>query len=204
MQIALIVLGYLVGSIPFAVLVVRLLHGKDVRHTGSGNIGARNSLRVGGKKAGILVLILDALKSALPMLLAKLLTNNLWTVALVGAAAITGHCFSWYLIWRSLRMTWHGWRVALVRWGGQGLASALGVIAVLAPLLILPVLGLGIAINFGLKRSTLAATTMIVVAPILAAWRGYEPAVWTGFAISAVVIGIKLLQDIPPGVSEPM
>lgn len=204
MHFFLILLGYLVGSIPFAVPVVRLLHGKDVRETGSGNVGARNSLRVGGKRAGIIVLILDALKAVVPMLIAQQLTHNRWTIALVGVAAIAGHCFSLYLIWRSLGMPWINWRVALVRWGGQGLATALGFITMLAPFLVLILVAIGIVISVSLKRTTLAAATMITLAPIFAWWRGYDQSVWLSFVIAATIIGIKLLQDIPPGLSEPM
>ena len=70
MLAALVLLGYLAGSIPFGVLVTRWARGVDVREEGSGNIGATNVARVAGRKLGILVLVLDAPKGALPVLLA--------------------------------------------------------------------------------------------------------------------------------------
>ena len=93
MLFLLLLLGYLIGGIPFAVPVVRWLHGLDVRDTGSGNVVARNSLRVGGPGAAALVLLLDALKSAAPMLAARWLSNDSWAVPLVGVAAVLGHCY---------------------------------------------------------------------------------------------------------------
>lgn len=198
MRTILILAGYLIGGIPFAVPVVRLLHGLDVRDTGSGNVGARNSLRVGGKRAGALVLVLDALKSALPMLLARAWSGDAWTVALVGVAAVVGHCFSPYLILRAINQRWAGWRKFLLLAGGQGLASALGVMAVLTPLIALPVLALGAAIIFGLKRSTGAAVAMIAAGPLAAAWLGYPAANAAALGLVAGVIAVKLLPDLLP------
>ena len=168
MRMLLILAGYLIGGIPFAVPVVRLLHGLDVRDTGSGNAGARNSLRVGGPLAGLLVLVLDALKAALPMLLARSWAGDAWTVSLAGVAAVVGHCFSPYLILRALNQRWAGWRKFLLLAGGQGLASALGVILMVAPMLALPVLALGAGFIFGLKRPTAAAVAMISAGPLAA------------------------------------
>jgi glycerol-3-phosphate acyltransferase PlsY len=115
---ALIALGYFSGSIPFGVLVTRWVRGLDVRTQGSGNIGATNVARVAGKKLGVAVLLLDALKGALPVLLAmSLLPNSPTTHAVVGLAAFLGHVFP---VWLKLK-------------GGKGVATALGVLVVLAP-----------------------------------------------------------------------
>nr|WP_217911818.1 glycerol-3-phosphate 1-O-acyltransferase PlsY [Myxococcus sp. AM011] len=112
-------LGYLAGSIPFGVLLTRWLRGVDVRQSGSGNIGATNVTRVAGKKLGALVLVLDAVKGALPVALALRLVPDLPTVhVLVGLAAVLGHV---YPVWLKLH-------------GGKGVATALGVLLVLAPL----------------------------------------------------------------------
>ena len=198
MRILLILAGYLIGGIPFAVPVVRLLHGLDVRDTGSGNAGARNSLRVGGPLAGLLVLVLDALKAALPMLLARSWAGDAWTVALAGVAAVVGHCFSPYLILRALNQRWAGWRKFLLLAGGQGLASALGVILMVAPVLALPVLALGAGFIFGLKRPTAAAVAMISAGPLAAALLGYPAPNLAALGLSAGVIAIKLLPDLLP------
>ena len=114
----LVVLGYLSGSIPFGLLLVRAARGVDVREQGSGNIGATNVARVAGKGLGVLVLVLDAAKGALPVLLARALRPESPVVpAVVGLAAFAGHVAPPWLRFR----------------GGKGVATALGVLAVLAP-----------------------------------------------------------------------
>lgn len=113
----LVLLGYLSGSIPFGLLLVRAARGVDVREQGSGNIGATNVARVAGKGLGALVLVLDALKGALPVLLARAVDGTEQVPALVGLAAFAGH----------VAPPWLGFR------GGKGVATALGVLAVLAP-----------------------------------------------------------------------
>ena len=114
----LIAVGYLAGSVPFGLLLARAVAGKDVRTEGSGNIGATNVARVVGKKLGAVVLILDALKGALPVLAALHLLPGqpLWHDA-VGLAAFFGHVFP---VWLKFK-------------GGKGVATALGVLVVLLP-----------------------------------------------------------------------
>ncbi|WP_426749474.1 glycerol-3-phosphate 1-O-acyltransferase PlsY [Myxococcus sp. Y35] len=118
MTSALVLLGYLAGSIPFGVLLTRWLRGVDVRKGGSGNIGATNVTRVAGKKLGAVVLLLDALKGALPVLLAVRWVPEAPVVHVsVGLAAVLGHI---YPVWLKLQ-------------GGKGVATALGVLLVLVP-----------------------------------------------------------------------
>src|SRR5512141_2562529 len=103
LALLLIVAAYLLGSIPFGVVLTRLLAGKDVRQVGSGNIGASNVTRAAGKVAGVLTLVLDAAKAAVPMLLAlrafapegRAVAEG-WAVA-VGLAAFLGHCYPVWL-----------------------------------------------------------------------------------------------------------
>jgi glycerol-3-phosphate acyltransferase PlsY len=114
----LVALGYLSGSVPFGLILVRAVRGVDVRAEGSGNIGATNVARVAGKRLGVLVLVLDALKGALPVALARSVAPAGSLVpAAVGLAAFAGH----------VAPPWLGFR------GGKGVATALGVVAVLAP-----------------------------------------------------------------------
>ena len=118
----LLVGAYLVGSIPFGLLLGRWLHHVDLRTLGSGNIGATNAGRVLGKKTGTVVLLLDVLKGMLPTLAARLLVEDDWPVAagwptLCGLAAVLGHVFPVYLGFR----------------GGKGVATSLGVAIVLGP-----------------------------------------------------------------------
>ena len=112
----LVIAGFLLGSIPFGVIVGKSL-GVDIREKGSGNIGATNAARVLGVGPGLLVLALDAGKGAVAAQLATYLDAPLWCLAAAGFAAILGHCFSPLLRGK----------------GGKGVATALGVFVVVAP-----------------------------------------------------------------------
>ena len=120
--LALSVLAYLLGSIPSGLLVARALGGPDPRGSGSGNLGTANLYRLLGRKAGALTLLGDVAKGALPVALARLTLTPLgaWQdtgVALVAAAAVTGHVFPLYLKFK----------------GGKAVATTFGVVAVLVP-----------------------------------------------------------------------
>ncbi|MDQ3262536.1 MAG: glycerol-3-phosphate 1-O-acyltransferase PlsY [Myxococcota bacterium] len=118
MPLLAILVGYLLGSIPFGVLIARWKAGIDPRSGGSGNIGATNVARVAGKKLGVLTLLLDAGKGALAVGLAVLLFPDQPRLhALVGLAAFLGHVFPPWLRFK----------------GGKGVATALGVLLVLLP-----------------------------------------------------------------------
>lgn len=116
-------LSYLSGSIPFGFLVAKLVAGVDLRKEGSGNVGATNVGRILGTKWGIFVLLLDALKGAIPVYLLPLMmageeTGSYVHLSVLSAVfAIVGHMFP----------LWLGFR------GGKGVATALGVVIVLSP-----------------------------------------------------------------------
>lgn len=120
MDYFLIIISYLVGSIPFGLLLGKLA-GIDVRNDGSGNIGATNVSRLLGKKIGIVTLLLDAGKGLGPMVAAGALGSSQNIVMLCGAAAFLGHLFPLYLKFR----------------GGKGVATALGIFLYLSPLALL-------------------------------------------------------------------
>jgi len=112
-----LIIGYIFGSIPNAVLISKLKK-VDIRNTGSGNPGAGNVAREIGKFWGILVFILDALKTVIPMLIAdKLFHLNLFWVGITGLSAVIGHCYSLFLKFK----------------GGKGAASSAGVMIYLFP-----------------------------------------------------------------------
>lgn len=116
--VALVVLAYFCGSIPFGVLVTRWFAKKDVTAEGSGNIGATNVARVAGKKLGALVLLLDAAKGALPVLCAvRWVPTEPRVHVAIGLVAFFGHVFP---VWLKFK-------------GGKGVATALGVLVVLLP-----------------------------------------------------------------------
>jgi glycerol-3-phosphate acyltransferase PlsY len=115
--------AFLCGSIPFGLLLVKLAGKGDVRAHGSGNIGATNVSRVGGKGLGIVTLLLDILKGFLPVFLAKQAGLSLDLLSLLALTAVLGHVFTPWLKFQ----------------GGKGVATALGVIlAVDAQLMVLP------------------------------------------------------------------
>ncbi|HKQ99719.1 MAG TPA: glycerol-3-phosphate 1-O-acyltransferase PlsY [Pyrinomonadaceae bacterium] len=117
-----LIAAYLIGSVPFGYLIVRFTQGADVRQSGSGGTGATNVTRRAGKAAGVVTLLLDAIKGALAVLLARwLLTEDFginWWVAAAAVLAILGHCFP----------LWLGFR------GGKGVATGVGVFLSLYPL----------------------------------------------------------------------
>src|SRR5262249_48092629 len=90
--------GYLLGSIPFGLVLGKLFGGGDVRKAGSGNLGATNVTRVAGPVAGILTLVLDAAKGSAAVLIASRFSGESagWMIA-AGLAALFGHCFSIWL-----------------------------------------------------------------------------------------------------------
>jgi len=155
-----VLLGYVAGSIPFGVLVTRWARGVDVRAEGSGNIGATNVARVAGKKLGVLVLALDALKGLLPVVLAlRMLPDSPRAHVAVGLAAFLGHC---YPVWLKFR-------------GGKGVATALGVLLVLVPLAALAgaaVYGLVLVVT---RMSSLGSLTAGVVAVATAVFTARAP-----------------------------
>ena len=114
----LFVAAYLLGSIPFGLLFAKMLGGKDVRQHGSGNIGATNVSRVAGPVAGILTLIFDTAKGAVPVLAAgRIFDHSATALMLAGLGSLIGHCFASWLKFR----------------GGKGVATALGVFGALSP-----------------------------------------------------------------------
>jgi len=112
-------ISYLLGSIPFGLLLAKLFGRKDVRQAGSGNIGATNVARVAGMVPGVLTLLLDAAKGAFAVLMAARSTegDTRWMM-LAAVGALVGHCFP---VWLKFK-------------GGKGVATALGVFLVLCPL----------------------------------------------------------------------
>ncbi len=94
MELLLIVLlGYMVGSIPFALVIGKLFYHTDIRNHGSGNLGGGNTGRVLGTKAGLAVMTLDLLKVSLVVFLAKLLSDHPWTIPLGAISGAVGHCY---------------------------------------------------------------------------------------------------------------
>ncbi len=118
MVVASIAIAYLLGSVPFALLLARGWGARDLHRLGSGNLGAANVLRTSGVTPGVIVALLDIAKGAVGVLLAERLSGGGPAPAMAGVAAVVGHV---YPVWLKFR-------------GGKGVATACGAFGVLAPL----------------------------------------------------------------------
>jgi glycerol-3-phosphate acyltransferase PlsY len=183
-----ILLAYLIGSIPFGYLIVKLRGEGDIRETGSGGTGATNVTRRAGRAAGVLTLALDAAKGVLAVALARwLLTTDFgvnWWVAGAAIAAIAGHVFP----------VWLGFR------GGKGVATGLGVFACLTPLAVLCVAPVFVAVVWATRYVSLGSITAAAALPLfvwLFGGRGDATATATTTALTpplaAAVAGAALI-----------
>ena len=149
-RIIIVVVAYLIGSIPFGYLVVRRKIGADVRQTGSGGTGATNVSRRAGKAAGVLTLLLDAAKGSVAVLIAKTVTGDDWVIAVAAVAALVGHIFP----------VWLGFR------GGKGVATGVGIFLVLAPIALLCAGVVFVAIVTLTRYVSLGSITAAVLIPV--------------------------------------
>lgn len=144
--------GYLLGSIPFGLILANALGRKDVRQHGSGNIGATNVSRVAGPVAGILTLTLDAAKGATSVYLAARFTDNsARAMIFAGVAALVGHC---YPVWLRFK-------------GGKGVATAMGVFIALCPLAALAGFVLFVLVFLFWRYVSLASLSAAAAMPLL-------------------------------------
>jgi glycerol-3-phosphate acyltransferase PlsY len=145
-------LGYLLGSIPFGLLLTRIAGKGDIRNIGSGNIGATNVLRTGSRLLAALTLVLDCLKATAAILLARrFLGHEVGPVAAAGA--LIGHL---YPIWLKFR-------------GGKGVATFLGILIPLLPIAAAVYAAIWILLLLTLRISSVAGITAAISAPIVAA-----------------------------------
>lgn len=142
--------GYLLGSIPFGMVIARVMGLGNLREIGSGNIGATNVLRTGNKKAAALTLLFDAGKGAAVVLLARALASE-EAAQVAGLAAILGHCFP---IWLKFK-------------GGKGVATYFGLLLALAPLVGIMSGALWLVIAALSRYSSLAALVAAGWTPII-------------------------------------
>tara|TARA_Y100000815_G_scaffold153650_1_gene139561 strand:- start:168 stop:770 length:603 start_codon:yes stop_codon:yes gene_type:complete len=165
-----LVLGYLLGSIPFGVLLTRAAGAGDLRQIGSGNIGATNVLRTGRKGLAAATLLLDALKAVAAILFIRWMFPG--NEILAGAAAFVGHC---YPVWLRFR-------------GGKGVATLMGVVLALHwPCgLVYAVVWLGLLA--GLRISSIAGMAAAVSAPVSAAFFGQFDAVLPLLGLALIVL----------------
>jgi acyl phosphate:glycerol-3-phosphate acyltransferase len=188
-----VTISYLLGSIPFGYLLVRVFRGEDIRQTGSGNIGATNVARSGAKGLGIATLVLDALKGALAVGIASyianyevrsgayptLIPNQLMAIAAL--AAVLGHVFP---VWLRFK-------------GGKGVATALGVFCVLFPKAVLVALAVFILVVVITRYVSLGSILGAITFPVAAYF--LQGSDWLSLVLASgvsLVIVLKHHQNI--------
>jgi glycerol-3-phosphate acyltransferase PlsY len=152
MTILVCLLGYLLGSIPFGLLLTKLAGLGDIRGIGSGNIGATNVLRTGRKSLAAATVVLDGLKGAAAVLIAEKLLYDRDTALLAGLAAVLGHLFP---VWLRFK-------------GGKGVATGLGVLLAAAWPIGLVACAVWLVVAAAARFSSLAALAAFASAPALA------------------------------------
>lgn len=180
MDLGLIILAYLLGSLSFGLLIARIYGGADLRRRGSGNIGATNVARTLGKTAGILTLVGDGAKGLVAVLLAQAWGHAAILPAVAALVAVLGHMFPLY----------HGFR------GGKGVATALGVFL---PTLPLPLLGglLVWLVVVAIWRYVSAGSMLAaLVVPLLAALCSYPAPLVLAAGLIALLVLYKHRENL--------
>jgi len=172
--------AFLCGSIPFGLLLVKLAGKGDVREHGSGNIGATNVSRVGGKALGVVTLLLDIFKGFFPVFLAKQLGLGESVLSLLALSAVLGHVFTPWLKFK----------------GGKGVATALGVALAFRAAMVLPALGVFIVLLLALRYVSLGSVMAAVALPLILVWKGATPLVLLLWADISLIVIIKHHENI--------
>lgn len=164
--------GYLLGAIPFGVVVCRALGRPDPRTVGSRNIGFTNVLRVAGKDAGLLTLLCDMGKGWVAGWGAGQVFGNRWIVLAIAFAPVVGHLFSVFMRFR----------------GGKGVATALGAILGVEPVLGGMLLAVWVGSAARWRYSSGAAIAAFTLFPLVALLRGDRPLVVFAFLVSGAIL----------------
>lgn len=146
--------SYFMGSLPFGLILSKLLGHGDLRKSGSGNIGATNAMRVGGKKLGIMTLVLDALKGIIPILIFLFLNFSGTLIALCGIMVVLGHIFP---VWLKFK-------------GGKGVATAVAVLLILMPSVGLIFVFTWLIVFALSKTVSLASLSAVLCSAVAAYW----------------------------------
>ncbi len=194
LAVGMVLLGYIMGSIPSGMLMVRLITGRDIRRVGSGRTGGTNAMRAGGYVAGVVTGILDVLKSFLAVHICRwVLPGYFWLEILVGLAAVLGHNYSIFSIdWKETRFG----RIPIFH-GGAGGAPALGAATAFwfpSLYIILPI-GLLVFIFIGYASVTtlVGGLTVIIIFSIRAAL-GYSSKWYVVFGIITLCLMVWSLR----------
>ena len=175
-SVIVIAAAYLVGAIPWGVVIGRTFTGIDLRSHGSGSIGTTNALRVYGWRVSVAVLSLDLLKGALPVVVARLLDLPWWAIACAAVAPVVGHC----------------WSIFIRGTGGKGVATGGAAVIALTPwaLIAVPIMLLVVLVTrYVSLASLISAVTVPPFLAVLAAvgWLNWWVVV-AAFTIAAIII----------------
>jgi glycerol-3-phosphate acyltransferase PlsY len=179
LRVVVILAAYFLGSIPFGYLIVRIRSGADVRETGSGGTGATNVSRRAGKAAGVVTLVLDAVKGAAAVVLASWLLGTHYAinglVAVAAVVAIVGHCFP----------LWLGFH------GGKGVATGVGSFLVLAPLAVAGAAVLFLLVVVLTRYVSLGSIIAAAAIPVFVVLQNafVRPVVGVQYVLSAAIAG---------------
>ncbi len=192
--ISLLIISYLLGSLPFGLIAVKLRTGKDIRKVGSGRTGTTNALRAAGSSIAIITLVLDVLKGASAVWLARwLIPDNAWWQMLAPVATIVGHNYSIFLAERNEKGQYK------MR-GGAGGAPALGGAIGLHPASIFFLVPISLAIYFGVGYASVTTMSVPFIGAIIfgiQAWKGLSP--WS-FVIYFLIVGSLLTWALRPNI----
>jgi len=191
------VVSYLLGSIPFGYLLVRIFRGEDIRQTGSGNIGATNVARSGAKGLGIATLALDAIKGALAVWLAAFLAGSKYNFCASLSADFCVHPLRLMATAALLAVLGHVFPVWLRFKGGKGVATALGVFCVLFPKAILVALAIFILVVAVTRYVSLGSILGAIAFPVAAYFM--QNADWLSLLLASgvsLIIIVKHHQNI--------
>ena len=189
-----ILASYLIGSVPFGVLIVRLTSGKDIRQVESGRTGGTNAMRAAGFWAGLATAILDLLKATAAVYLARWLApGNVWLEILCPVAAVTGHNYSLFLMERNQegKLRFRG--------GAGGAPTVGGALGLWAPsvLIIIPLAAL---VLFGIGYASVTTMSAALIAILIFAYRAYIGASPWEFILYGVMTEALLIIALLPNI----
>ena len=181
-NISLIIIFYLIGSLPFALILTKLSGFGDIRNIGSGNVGATNVLRTGNKYLAFIVLSLDIIKGFIPLIILQVYFEDLSLLnkIILGHFAIIGHIFP---IWLKFK-------------GGKGVATYIGFLFSINPYIGLLFLILWMAVALSTKYSSLGSLTAILVAPIYFIFINFNLYIGIFFIYLSLIIYLKHSENI--------
>lgn len=170
--------AYLIASVPFGLVIARLMGLGDLRKIGSGNIGATNVLRTGNKLAALLTLVLDSGKGALAVLATMVISGDPVVMATAAVASVLGHCLP---VWLKFK-------------GGKGVATGIGVVLAMQPLAGIAMCLAWLAVAAVMRISSLSAIISYLAAPVLLYFIAPEDSSLVFSCAGAAIAGISIWQ----------